>query len=70
MDKITIEDIRSVRPDKELVRQLPDYAACHSARSLVNHVNKSYPVDGYRYASSVREGNIIIVKLVPQEDRR
>lgn len=67
MEKITIEDIKSVRPDKELVRQLPDRLACNSARNLVSHVNVTYPVDGYRYTASVREGNIIIVKLVPNE---
>lgn len=67
MEKITVEEIRAMRPGKDVVKQLPDRQACHSARNLVSHVNVTYPVEGYRYTTSVRENNILIVKLEPKD---
>lgn len=56
--KVTIEDIRNIGYGGKLRVQLPDYAACVSAKNLVSHVRKMYPrEDGKYYFCSVDSKN-------------
>lgn len=52
--KVTIEDIRNIGYGGKLKVELPDYAACMSAKNLVSHVRRMYPrEDGKYYKASV-----------------
>lgn len=52
--KVTIEDIRNIGYGGKLKVELPDYAACVSAKSLVYHVRRRYPrEDGKYYSCSI-----------------
>lgn len=56
--KVTIEDIRNIGYGGKLKVELPDYAACVSAKNLVSHVRKMYPrEDGKYYKASVDSKN-------------
>ena len=53
-NKVTIEDIRNIGYGGKLKVELPDYAACVSAKNLVSHVRKMYPRnDGKYYKTSI-----------------
>ena len=52
--KISVEDIKNIGYGGKLKVVLPDYAACVSAKNLVSHVRKMYPLPaGQRYFCSV-----------------
>ena len=52
--KISVEDIKNIGYGGKLKVELPDYAACVSAKNLVSHVRKMYPrEDGKYYFCSV-----------------
>lgn len=64
--KVTIEDIRNIGYGGKLKVELPDYAACVSAKQLVSHVRKRYPrEDGkYYYASVDSKTNTIEISVI------
>lgn len=52
--KISVEDIKNIGYGGKLKVELPDYAACVSAKNLVSHVRKMHPrEDGKYYFCSV-----------------
>jgi hypothetical protein len=47
--KVTIDDIRNIGYGGKLKVELPDYAACASAKSLVYYVRRMYPREDGKY---------------------
>lgn len=69
--KITIEDIRNIGYGGKLKVELPDYAACASAKNLVSHVRRMYPrEDGKYYFCSVdSKTNTVEISVIDAPDR-
>lgn len=65
-DRISTSDIRGIGKGGCLKIQLPNYAACVSAKNLVGYVKKMYPrEDGMTYTCSIdSEKFIISIRLV------
>ena len=64
--KVTVEDIRNIGYGGKLKVELPDYAACVSAKSLVSHVRRMYPrEDGkYYYCSIDSNTNSVEISVI------
>lgn len=65
--KITVEDIKQVRPGKPLIKILENRLACNTLRNLVSYVNLTYPVDGYRYTVHVTRENVVSISLIEKD---
>jgi len=70
-EKVTINDIRNIGYGGKLVAELPNYAACVSAKNLVVHVRKMYPrEDGKYYKTSIdSKTNTIEISVVDMPEK-
>jgi hypothetical protein len=65
--KITVNDIRAIKPNKPLISALSSRLECNTTRNLVSYVNLSYPIEGYKYKCHVTSENVVQISLVPIE---
>lgn len=67
--KISVTDIRKIKPGKQLLVALDSRLECNTARNLVSYVNNTYPIEGYRYSVHVSRDNAVLITLKPRENK-
>ena len=67
--KISVEDIKKIKPGKQLLVALGSRLECNTARNLVSYVNNTYPIEGYRYSVHVSKDNAVLITLKPRANK-
>lgn len=67
--KVSVEDIKNVKPGKPLISVMNSRLEATSCRNLVSYVNSCYPKEGWRYSVHVTKENVVHISLVENKDK-